>query len=84
MVIDHEHGQGRQERVYPYTASLMETMQTFGQTLDLTEHIQGIEWFFTEYRNDSRRRREWWPKVWFDFLLASESISLLSRPTCLL
>ncbi|KAF8919991.1 dynein heavy chain [Mucidula mucida] len=43
------------KRVYPHAVSLMETVRTYGQTLDLVENNKGIEWLVAEYRNDSQR-----------------------------
>ncbi|KAF8627873.1 hypothetical protein AX15_004203 [Amanita polypyramis BW_CC] len=43
------------KRVYPHAVSLMETVRTYGQTLDLIEHNKGIEWLMAEYRNESQR-----------------------------
>jgi hypothetical protein len=43
------------KRVYPHAVSLMETVRTYGQTLDLVEHNKGIEWLVAEYRNESQR-----------------------------
>ncbi|KAF8991378.1 dynein heavy chain, N-terminal region 1-domain-containing protein [Cyathus striatus] len=34
---------------------LMETVRTYGQTLDLVERNKGIEWLVAEYRNESQR-----------------------------
>jgi hypothetical protein len=43
------------KRVYPHAVSLMETVRTFGQTLDLVEKNEGIEWLVAEYRNEAQR-----------------------------
>ncbi|KAF9235737.1 dynein heavy chain, N-terminal region 1-domain-containing protein [Melanogaster broomeanus] len=43
------------KRVYPHAVSLMETVRTYGQTLDLVECNQGIEWLVAEYRNETQR-----------------------------
>lgn len=43
------------KRVYPHAVSLMETVRTHGQTLDLVEHNKGIEWLVAEYRNEAQR-----------------------------
>ena len=43
------------KRVYPHAVSLMETVRTYGQTLDLVENNKGIEWLVAEYRNDAQR-----------------------------
>ncbi|KAL5495533.1 DYN1_2 [Sanghuangporus weigelae] len=43
------------KRVYPHAVSLMETVRTYGQTLDLVEKNKGIEWLVAEYRNDAQR-----------------------------
>ncbi|KAG6890505.1 hypothetical protein C0995_007704 [Termitomyces sp. Mi166 len=43
------------KRVYSHAVSLMETVRTYGQTLDLVENNKGIEWLVAEYRNESQR-----------------------------
>ena len=43
------------KRVYPHAVSLMETVRTYGQTLDLIEKNKGIEWLVAEYRNEAQR-----------------------------
>ncbi|KAF8653334.1 hypothetical protein AX16_004034 [Volvariella volvacea WC 439] len=43
------------KRVYPHAVSLMETVRTYGQTLDLVENNRGIEWLVAEYRNEAQR-----------------------------
>ncbi|KAG2064001.1 cytoplasmic dynein heavy chain 1 [Suillus decipiens] len=43
------------KRVYPHAVSLMETVRTYGQTLDLVENNMGIEWLVAEYRNEAQR-----------------------------
>lgn len=43
------------KRVYPHAVSLMETVRTYGQTLDLIERNRGIEWLVAEYRNEAQR-----------------------------
>ncbi|THH27962.1 hypothetical protein EUX98_g6222 [Antrodiella citrinella] len=43
------------KRVYPHAVSLMETVRTYGQTLDLVENNKGIEWLVAEYRNEAQR-----------------------------
>ena len=43
------------KRVYLHAVSLMETVRTYGQTLDLVEKNRGIEWLVVEYRNESQR-----------------------------
>ena len=43
------------KRVYPHAVSLMETVRTYGQSLDLVENNKGIEWLVAEYRNDAQR-----------------------------
>jgi hypothetical protein len=43
------------KRVYPHAVSLMETVRTYGQTLDLVEKNNGIEWLVAEYRNEAQR-----------------------------
>ncbi|KAI9448759.1 cytoplasmic dynein heavy chain 1 [Russula earlei] len=43
------------KRVYPHAVSLMETVRTYGQMLDLVEQNKGIEWLVAEYRNEAQR-----------------------------
>ncbi|KAH8825148.1 dynein heavy chain, N-terminal region 1-domain-containing protein [Flagelloscypha sp. PMI_526] len=43
------------KRVYPHAVSLMETVRTYTQTLDLIEKNSGIEWLVAEYRNEAQR-----------------------------
>ncbi|KAJ2928569.1 hypothetical protein H1R20_g8533, partial [Candolleomyces eurysporus] len=43
------------KRVYPHAVSLMETVRTYGQTLDLVDKNKGIEWLVAEYRNEAQR-----------------------------
>ena len=43
------------KRVYPHAVSLMETVRTYGQTLDLVENNMGIEWLVAEYRNEAQQ-----------------------------
>ena len=43
------------KRVHPHAVSLMETVRTYGQTLDLVESNLGIEWLVAKYRNESQR-----------------------------
>ncbi|KAF7760646.1 hypothetical protein Agabi119p4_10055 [Agaricus bisporus var. burnettii] len=43
------------KRVYPHAVSLMETVRTYGQTLDLVERNRGIEWLVADYRNEAQR-----------------------------
>ncbi|OCH94192.1 dynein heavy chain [Obba rivulosa] len=43
------------KRVYPHAVSLMETVRTYGQTLDLIENNKMIEWLVAEYRNEAQR-----------------------------
>ncbi|EMD41483.1 dynein heavy chain protein 2 [Gelatoporia subvermispora B] len=43
------------KRVYPHAVSLMETVRTYGQTLDLIENNKTIEWLVAEYRNEAQR-----------------------------
>ena len=43
------------KRVYPHAVSLMETVRTYGQTLDLVESNSGIKWLVAEYRNEAQR-----------------------------
>ena len=33
----------------------METVRTYGQTLDLVDGNRGIEWLVAEYRNEAQR-----------------------------
>ena len=46
------------KRVYPHAVTLMETVRTYGQTLDLVEKNKGIEWLVADYRNESQRMIE--------------------------
>lgn len=43
------------KRVYPHAVSLMETVRTYGQTLDLVDANKGIEMLVAEYRNEVQR-----------------------------
>ncbi|KAF9527881.1 cytoplasmic dynein heavy chain 1 [Crepidotus variabilis] len=43
------------KRVYPHAVSLMETVRTYGQTLELVESNRGIEWLVAEWRNEGMR-----------------------------
>lgn len=43
------------KRVYPHAVSLMETVRTYGQTLDLVDANRGIEMLVAEYRNEVQR-----------------------------
>jgi dynein heavy chain 1 len=43
------------KRVYPHAVSLMETVRTYGQTLDLVEKNQPIEILVAEFRNEGQR-----------------------------
>jgi dynein heavy chain 1 len=43
------------KRVYPHAVSLMETVRTYSQTLDLIENNPGIEILVAEFRNDAQR-----------------------------
>ncbi|KAF9068581.1 cytoplasmic dynein heavy chain 1 [Rhodocollybia butyracea] len=43
------------KRVYPHAVSLMETVRTYGQTLDLVEGNRGIEWLVAEWRSECQR-----------------------------
>lgn len=43
------------KRVYPHAVSLMETVRTYGQTLELVESNRGIEWLVVEWRNEGMR-----------------------------
>ena len=55
------------KRVYPHAVSLMETVRTYGQTLDLIENNRGIEWLVAEYRNEAQRmltKGEFMTSVW--------------------
>ena len=42
------------KRVYPHAVSLMETVRTHGQTLDLAENNKDIEWLVAEYKTESQ------------------------------
>jgi dynein heavy chain 1 len=42
------------KRVYPHAVSLMETVRTYGQTLNLVVENQVIEMLVAEYRNESQ------------------------------
>lgn len=42
-------------RVYPHAVSLMETVRTYGQTLDLIERNPVIEILVAEFRNEAQR-----------------------------
>lgn len=43
------------KRVYPHAVSLMETVRTYGQTLELVGANGEIEWLVAEYRNEAQR-----------------------------
>ncbi|KAG8897185.1 hypothetical protein FRB99_008380, partial [Tulasnella sp. 403] len=43
------------KRVYPHAVSLMETVRTYSQTLDLIEKNKGIEMLVAEHRNNSQK-----------------------------
>ncbi|KAJ3507185.1 hypothetical protein NMY22_g17007 [Coprinellus aureogranulatus] len=43
------------KRVYPHAVSLMETVRTYGQMLDLVEKNRAVEWLVAEYRNEAQR-----------------------------
>ena len=43
------------KRVLPHAVSLMETVRTYGQKLDLVDKNRGIEWLVAGYRNESQR-----------------------------
>ena len=43
------------KRVYPHAVSLMETVRTYGQTLELVGSNGEIEWLVAEYRNEAQR-----------------------------
>ena len=43
------------KRVYPHAVSLMETVRTYSQTLDLIEKNPAIEILVAEFRNDAQR-----------------------------
>jgi dynein heavy chain 1 len=43
------------KRVYLCAVGLIETVRTYGQTLDLVENNQGIEWLVAEHRSDAQR-----------------------------
>ncbi|KIJ38518.1 hypothetical protein M422DRAFT_258888, partial [Sphaerobolus stellatus SS14] len=42
------------KRVYPHAVSLMETVRTYGQTLDLVEKNGEVEMLVAEYRNEAQ------------------------------
>lgn len=42
------------KRVYPHAVSLMETVRTYGQTLDLVMKNMDIEMLVAEYRNEAQ------------------------------
>lgn len=44
------------KRVYPHAVSLMETVRTYGQTLDLIEKNKGIEMLVAEHRNEAQNK----------------------------
>lgn len=44
------------KRVYPHAVSLMETVRTYGQTLDLIENNKGIEMLVAEHRNEAQNK----------------------------
>lgn len=77
------------KRVYPHAVSLMETVRTYGQTLDLVENNRGIEWLVAEYRNEAQRMvtkgTRAWSKCLFLVLTSSSfryeySMGLLREP----
>ncbi|KAG9092948.1 hypothetical protein FRC06_011732 [Ceratobasidium sp. 370] len=43
------------KRVYPHAVSLMETVRTYAQTLELVDTNRGIEMLVAEYRNEVQR-----------------------------
>lgn len=43
------------KRVYPHAVSLMETVRTYSQTLDLIEKNPAIEILVSEFRNDAQK-----------------------------
>lgn len=43
------------KRVYPHAVSLMESVRTFGQVIELIKANSGIEWLVAEWRNESQR-----------------------------
>ncbi|KAG8913305.1 hypothetical protein FRC00_002656 [Tulasnella sp. 408] len=43
------------KRVYPHAVSLMETVRTYGQTLDLIDSNKGIEMLIAEHRNSAQK-----------------------------
>jgi len=57
----------------PHAVSLMETVRTYWQTLDLVESNKGIEWLVAERRNEAQRmvsrgeRRGFYCPVFSDF-----------------
>ena len=60
------------KRVYPHAVSLMETVRTYGQTLDLVERNKGIEWLVAEYRSESQKMIE--KGVFFSLLRFREGV----------
>jgi Dynein heavy chain, N-terminal region 1 len=42
----------------PHPVSLMETVRTYGQALDMVENNKGIEWLVAEYRKEYRNEAQ--------------------------
>ncbi|KAH9927411.1 dynein heavy chain [Epithele typhae] len=57
------------KRVYPHAVTLMETVRTYGQTLDLVDHNKGIEWLVAEYRNEAQRMVARGMNIRWDYLV---------------
>ena len=43
------------KRVYPHAVSLMESVRTYGQVIELIKANSGIEWLVAEWRNEGQR-----------------------------
>jgi len=59
------------KKVYPHAVSLMETVRTYGQTLDLVEREKGIEWLVAEYRNEAQRMVGKGMNIRWDYFVSS-------------
>ncbi|KAF9519887.1 hypothetical protein BS47DRAFT_1370608 [Hydnum rufescens UP504] len=57
------------KRVYPHAVSLMETVRTYSQTLDLVEKNQPIEMLVAEFRNEAQRMISRGMSVRWDFFV---------------
>jgi len=57
------------KRVYPHAVSLMETVRTYSQTLDLVEKNQSIEILVAEFRNEAQRMISRGMSVRWDFFV---------------